>query len=135
MKKLLVIALLIISMGVQAQNYKFWALSFKMINQYERWDEKSWEIMDNPFIVSITLDEDALSGGVKIYSKYTQSYDLIHLVPTPDLQDRTLIRWQAEDEEGTQCIVTLINYVSDDIYDAILIAYSDYAWMYSIKPK
>ena len=128
--KYLIIPLLFISSNLFSQNVlKFTATYLKFVSTEQSWREVEWQKTDIP----VTLRDNGSSIRLMIYSKETQTYYLYKLIDETDNYEYSAITYVSEDYEGFRCHITIKNYKSEESYDQVIIAYSDYQWAYCIE--
>lgn len=149
MRTAIVTLLLLITTIAVGQNYKWKSDQYVFKTYYQSWDDVDWEPTE--VVISVTLDDDQ-SGTCRIYSKTRQIYTLIYTTEvTKGVRNmvrrwdsdggkyitvnnqKSVIEWQAEDSDGTLCIIRFLNFEDDYWADQIVILYEDYQWAYTLN--
>lgn len=128
MRKLLFIILFLCSFECfSAQVFKFNAYQIAFFDiQKEKWDP----FEDTDILVSINLD----GKKIKIYSKETQSYDIIKSEKKKlDKDGDETLRFYCEDQNGSTCYVDFVVLNSRNGVRQLYIKYSDAQFVYNIK--
>lgn len=128
MKKILSVFLFICSVQViTAQVYKFNAYQLAF---YDIEKEKWQPFEDTDILVSINVD----GKKVKIYSKETQSFDIITAEDKKvDNDGDDTYRYYCEDQDGNTCYVDFVVLNSENGVRQLYITYSNAKYVYNIE--
>jgi len=122
MKKLLVVALLLLSSWVEAQS-TLKAVSLTYGSRVSESESFTWDKQGDDLFIPVHISEDNV---ITIYSEVVQRYVAIS---TGEDIDEYSTMWKTIDVNGKRCDVYITN-VDGALY--LLISYKNYGWFYEL---
>jgi hypothetical protein len=128
----LFVVLLFFGFGLQnsySQTYKFKTSGFSVLEKNERGKWGKWSDLD---LVNILVSLDTNKNRIVIYSQIIQLFEILAYQPTSESDTDVVYPFSCRDNNGMDCMVSIITRKKQDNRKQLYITYDDHIIVYNI---